>query len=54
MIPLLRASGAGALASRTIGASAAGGMLLGTVMGVLVIPGLYYLFAKLSDRGPLC
>ena len=53
MIPLLRASGAGALASRTIGASAAGGMLLGTVMGVLVIPGLYYLFAKLSDRGKL-
>ena len=53
MVPLLRASGAGALASKTIGASAAGGMLLGTVMGVLVIPGLYYLFAKLSERGRL-
>ncbi|MFM8356993.1 MAG: efflux RND transporter permease subunit, partial [Verrucomicrobiota bacterium] len=34
MVPLLRASGAGAIASRTIGASAAGGMLLGTVLGV--------------------
>jgi HAE1 family hydrophobic/amphiphilic exporter-1 len=53
MVPLLRASGAGALASKTIGASAAGGMLLGTVMGVVVIPGLYYLFAKLSERGKL-
>jgi HAE1 family hydrophobic/amphiphilic exporter-1 len=53
MIPLLRAHGAGAIANRTIGASAAGGMLLGTVMGLLVIPGLYYIFAKLSDRGKL-
>ena len=53
MIPLLRASGAGALASKTIGASAAGGMLLGTVMGVIVIPGLYYLFASLSARSRL-
>ena len=51
--PLLRAHGAGAIANRTIGASAAGGMLLGTVMGLLVIPGLYYIFAKLSDRGKL-
>lgn len=24
-------------------------MLLGTVVGVMVIPGLYYLFARLSD-----
>ncbi len=53
MVPLLRATGAGAIASKTIGASAAGGMLLGTVMGVLVIPGLYYLFATLSEGSKL-
>lgn len=53
MVPLLRATGAGAIASRTIGASAAGGMLLGTIMGVVVIPGLYYIFAKLSERRKL-
>ena len=53
MVPLLRASGAGAIANRTIGASAAGGMLLGTVMGLLVVPGLYYVFAKIADRGKL-
>jgi len=53
MIPLLRASGAGAIASRTIGASAAGGMLLGTVMGAIVIPGLYYIFASLSQHSKL-
>jgi HAE1 family hydrophobic/amphiphilic exporter-1 len=26
-----------------------GGMLAGTLFGVLLIPGLYYLFAKLTD-----
>lgn len=50
MIPLLRAHGAGAIANKTIGASAAGGMLLGTVVGLLVIPGLYYIFGTLADR----
>ncbi len=53
MIPLLRASGAGAIANKTIGASAAGGMLLGTLVGLLVIPGLYFLFATLADRRKL-
>jgi len=53
MVPLLRATGAGAIANKTIGASAAGGMLLGTVMGLLVVPGLYYIFGTLSDRGKL-
>ncbi len=49
LIPLVRATGPGAIGNRTIGTTAAGGMLLGTVIGVLVIPGLYYLFAKLAD-----
>ena len=48
LIPLLFASGAGAIGNRTIGATATGGMLLGTVMGVLVIPGLYVIFATLD------
>ena len=37
------------IGNRTIGTTAAGGMLVGTVVGVLVIPGLYYLFGKLAD-----
>ncbi|MFZ9854704.1 MAG: efflux RND transporter permease subunit [Limisphaerales bacterium] len=53
MIPLLRATGAGAIASRTIGASAAGGMLLGTLVGVVVIPGLYCIVARLAGRRKL-
>jgi HAE1 family hydrophobic/amphiphilic exporter-1 len=49
LIPLVRASGPGAIGNRTIGTTAVGGMLLGTTIGVLVIPGLYYLFGKMAD-----
>lgn len=49
ILPLMYAAGAGAIGNRTIGTTAAGGMLMGTVIGVLVIPGLYYLFARISD-----
>ncbi len=49
LIPLVRASGPGAVGNHTIGASALGGMLFGTVFGVIIIPGLYYVFGKLAD-----
>lgn len=49
LIPLVRATGPGAIGNRTIGTTAVGGMLVGTVIGVLVIPGLYYLFGKVAD-----
>ncbi len=49
LIPLVIATGAGAIGNRTIGTTGVGGMLLGTVLGVLVIPGLYYIFAQLAD-----
>ncbi len=48
LLPLVVATGAGAIGNRTIGATGAGGMLIGTVVGVLVIPGLYYLFGQLD------
>ena len=49
LIPLVIAHGAGAIGNRTIGGSAMGGMLMGTLIGVLIIPGLYYIFAKMAD-----
>ena len=49
LIPLLLATGPGAIGNRTIGASAAGGMLLGTVFGVIIVPGLYYIFGRLAE-----
>lgn len=44
LIPLAMASGAGALGNRSIGTTAVGGMIIGTLVGVIVIPGLYVLF----------
>ena len=49
LLPLVFATGAGAIGNRTIGTTAAGGMLVGTLIGVLVIPGLYYLFGRIAD-----
>lgn len=49
LIPLVIATGAGAVGNRTIGTSALGGMLFGTIFGVIVIPGLYYIFGSLAD-----
>lgn len=49
LIPLVISKGAGAVGNHTIGASALGGMLFGTVFGVLVVPGLYYIFGKLQE-----
>ncbi|MCC7333187.1 MAG: efflux RND transporter permease subunit [Flavobacteriales bacterium] len=49
LIPLVIATGPGAVGNHTIGVSALGGMLFGTVFGVIVVPGLYYIFAKLAD-----
>jgi HAE1 family hydrophobic/amphiphilic exporter-1 len=46
LIPLMMATGPGALGNRTIGAATAGGMIFGTLFGVLVVPGLYYVFAR--------
>lgn len=53
LIPLVVATGPGAVGNHTIGASALGGMLFGTVFGVLVVPGLYYIFAKLQEGSSL-
>ncbi|BBL74103.1 efflux RND transporter permease subunit [Methylomagnum ishizawai] len=49
LIPLAIATGAGAVGNRTIGTSALGGMLFGTLFGVVLIPGLYYIFAKMME-----
>lgn len=45
LIPLMMASGAGAIGNRTIGTASAGGMLIGTIGGLLLIPCLYVIFS---------
>ncbi len=53
LIPLVFATGPGAIGNRTIGSAAAGGMLLGTVFGVIIIPGLYYVFGTIANKRKL-
>ncbi len=49
LVPLVMATGPGAIGNRTIGACALGGMLFGTIFGVIVVPGLYYVFGKIAE-----
>lgn len=50
LIPLVFATGPGALGNRTIGTAAAGGMLVGTICGVIIIPGLYFIFGTIAAK----
>ncbi|WP_324670624.1 efflux RND transporter permease subunit [Hymenobacter sp. GOD-10R] len=50
LIPLTIATGAGALGNRSIGTAAAGGMFIGTLFGVVLIPGLYVLFSRSNKK----
>jgi HAE1 family hydrophobic/amphiphilic exporter-1 len=49
LIPLVLATGPGAVGNHTIGASALGGMLFGTFFGIIIVPGLFFVFAKLQE-----
>jgi HAE1 family hydrophobic/amphiphilic exporter-1 len=49
LLPLVLSHGAGAVGNKTLGSSAMGGMISGTVIGILIIPGLYFIFATLVD-----
>jgi hydrophobic/amphiphilic exporter-1 (mainly G- bacteria), HAE1 family len=50
LVPLMLASGAGAAGNRSIGTGAVGGMLIGTLFGVFVIPALFIIFQTLQER----
>ena len=50
MLPLMFASGAGANGSRTVGVGTVGGMLLGTLGILFVVPTLFVIFQTLQER----
>ena len=50
LLPLCFSSGAGAIGNKSIGIASAGGMLIGTIFGLIVIPGLFVLFAHVSKK----
>jgi len=50
LIPLVLASGVGANGNRSIGTGAVGGMLIGTLIGILVIPAMFVVFQTLQEK----
>ncbi|PZP44851.1 MAG: hydrophobe/amphiphile efflux-1 family RND transporter [Pseudopedobacter saltans] len=50
LVPLMLASGAGANGNRSIGTSAVGGMLVGTIFGIFITPVLFIIFQTLDER----
>jgi len=50
LMPLVVARGVGAEGNNSIGTGAAGGMLIGTLLGIFVIPSLFILFQWLQEK----
>ncbi|MBB6502557.1 efflux RND transporter permease subunit [Pedobacter cryoconitis] len=50
LVPLMLATGAGALSNKSIGTAAVGGMLIGTVFGIFIIPVLFIIFQALHEK----
>jgi len=50
LLPLVFAGGTGAAGNRSIGTGAVGGLLVGTILGVFIIPILFILFQWLQEK----
>lgn len=50
MVPLAFASGVGANGNRTMGISVIGGMVLGTLALLFIVPGLFVIFQGLQEK----
>ena len=50
LMPLVLASGVGAIGNRSIGTGAVGGLLVGTILGVLITPVLFIIFQTLQEK----
>ena len=50
LLPLMFASGVGANGNRTLGTGAVGGMLIGMILQVIIVPGLFVMFETLQEK----
>ena len=50
LLPMMFASGVGKNGNQTLGAAAVGGMLIGTLLQILVVPGLFVIFQSLQEK----
>lgn len=54
VFPMVIATGSGAASRQEIGITTFCGMLLATVFGIFMVPGLYSIFARMRDRTAAC
>jgi HAE1 family hydrophobic/amphiphilic exporter-1 len=50
LLPLMLSTGVGAAGNKSIGTGAVGGMLIGTIFGIFVIPALFIIFQTLQEK----
>ena len=50
LLPMMFASGVGKNGNQTLGAAAVGGMLIGTILQLFVVPTLYVIFQSLQEK----
>jgi HAE1 family hydrophobic/amphiphilic exporter-1 len=50
LLPMMFASGVGKNGNQTLGAAAVGGMLIGTICQVFVVPALFVIFQSLQEK----
>ncbi|MFI5452668.1 efflux RND transporter permease subunit [Pedobacter sp. UC225_61] len=50
LLPLMLSAGVGAAGNKSIGTGAVGGMLIGTIFGIFVIPALFIIFQTLQEK----
>ncbi len=50
LLPMMFASGAGANGNRALGTGSIGGMLIGMILQVLIVPALFVIFQKIQEK----
>ncbi len=50
LLPMMFASGVGKNGNQTLGAAAVGGMLIGTLFQIIIVPGLFVIFQSLQEK----
>ena len=50
LLPMMFASGVGKNGNQTLGAAAVGGMLIGTILQIIVVPTLFVIFQSLQEK----
>ena len=50
LLPLMLAHGVGANGNRSLGTGAVGGMLIGMILQIFIVPALFVIFQKIQEK----